>query len=361
MGRSGCLEGVPGSGPVSGVVVNGCGGLAGLRGRACDHAAMSVLEWTVAGGLAGWAVARLVGADRWRYAEAWAAPLLSFTPQATAGAWAGALLIRGRGARVTAGLAGTALTAAIAPRALPRRQPPASGPALRLMTANLQLGRAAAAPLVELARRTRADVLFVQELTDEAAARLLRAGLSALLPHHITQAVPGGAGGGGIYARHPLSDGLPMPPTSLAQPSARLDLPSGQSVQLVCVHARPPTPPGSRDAVARWREVLSVLPPPGHTPVILAGDFNATLDHAQLRRLLRLGHHDAALQAGNALVPTWRPPPAGCPALLAIDHILIDPRCAVRATSVHRLPGSDHRALYARLRLPAQADHSPAT
>jgi endonuclease/exonuclease/phosphatase (EEP) superfamily protein YafD len=320
---------------------------------------MSALEWTVAGGLAGWAAARLAGADRWRCAEAWAVPLLSFTPQATAGAWAGVLLIRGRGARVTAGLAGTVLTAAIASRALPRRQPPASGPALRLLTANLQLGRAAAAPLVELARRTGADVLFVQELTDEAAARLQRAGLSALLPHRITQAVADGAGGGGIYARHPLSDGLPVPPASLAQPSARLDLPSGQSVQLVCVHARPPKPwPG--DAVARWRGELSILPPPGDTPVILAGDFNATLDHAQLRRLLRLGHHDAALQAGNALVSTWRPEPAGCPALLAIDHILIDPRCAVRATSVHRLPGSDHRALYARLRLPAQADRSPA-
>jgi hypothetical protein len=136
-----------------------------------------------------------------------------------------------------------------------------------------------------------------------------------------------------------IAGDVPHPPASLAQPSARLDLPSGQSVQLVCVHARPPKPwPG--DAVARWRGELSILPPPGDTPVILAGDFNATLDHAQLRRLLRLGHHDAALQAGNALVSTWRPEPAGCPALLAIDHILIDPRCAVRATSVHRLPGS---------------------
>ena len=39
--------------------------------------------------------------------------------------------------------------------------------------------------------------------------------------------------------------------------------------------------------------------------------------------------------------------------LLAIDHVLIDRRCAALATSVHRLIGSDHRALYAELRLPA--------
>jgi endonuclease/exonuclease/phosphatase (EEP) superfamily protein YafD len=39
--------------------------------------------------------------------------------------------------------------------------------------------------------------------------------------------------------------------------------------------------------------------------------------------------------------------------VLAIDHVLIDRRCAVLTTSAHRLTGSDHRALYAELRLPA--------
>jgi endonuclease/exonuclease/phosphatase (EEP) superfamily protein YafD len=41
------------------------------------------------------------------------------------------------------------------------------------------------------------------------------------------------------------------------------------------------------------------------------------------------------------------------PALLAIDHVLTDRRCAVVTTSAHRLTGSDHRALYVELRLPA--------
>src|ERR1019366_6915779 len=48
-----------------------------------------------------------------------------------------------------------------------------------------------------------------------------------------------------------------------------------------------------------------------------------------IRRLRRLGHGDAASQVGNGLVPTWGPEPRGRPALLTIDHILIDPRCAV--------------------------------
>ena len=44
--------------------------------------------------------------------------------------------------------------------------------------------------------------------------------------------------------------------------------------------------------------------------------------------------------------------PSDEPALLTIDHVLVDPRCAVLATSVHALPGSDHRAVYAEFRLP---------
>jgi endonuclease/exonuclease/phosphatase (EEP) superfamily protein YafD len=87
--------------------------------------------------------------------------------------------------------------------------------------------------------------------------------------------------------------------------------------------------------------------------VVLAGDFNATLDHAQLRRFLRLGYVDAASQVGRGLVPTWGPEPNGRPAMLAVDHVLVDRRCAVLTTSAHRVPGSDHRALYAELRLPA--------
>jgi endonuclease/exonuclease/phosphatase family metal-dependent hydrolase len=311
------------------------------------------LEWLVAGSLAGWAAARLTGADRLRALEAVAVPVLSFTPQAAAGAWLAAVLLRGKGPSATAAIAGATLTAAVTPRARPGRQPPATGPVLRVLTANLLVGRAAEARVVSLVRGTGADVLFAQELTDGAVTRLIRAGLGDLLPYEMTDTRASGACGSGIYARYPLSDGHALAPTTIAQPAARLDLPSGRSVHLVCVHLRAPSPPWRRGAVARWRDDMSVLPPPGDPIVILAGDFNGTLDHAQVRRLLRSGYTDAASEAGGGLVPTWGPEPRGRPALLTIDHVLIDPRCAVRAASVHRLPGSDHRAVYAELRLPA--------
>ena len=305
----------------------------------------------MAGALAGWAAARLAGADRLRFAEAWTVPLLSFTPQVTAGAWASAVLLRGAGPAAGAAVAGAALTAVVGPRAVPRRQPPAAGPVLRVLTANLLVGRAVAEVVVELVCRQHADVLFVQELTDEAAARLQRAGLGDLLPHRAAQPTPNGTRTS-IYARYPLLSGPPAAPVSAARCTARLDLPSGQSVQLACIHAAPPKPPWSPRATARWRSHLSALPAPGAGPCILAGDFNATLDHAQFRRLLRQGYVDAASQAGHGLSLTWGPRPAARPALLAIDHVLTDPRCAVLTTSAHRLTGTDHRALYAELRLP---------
>jgi endonuclease/exonuclease/phosphatase (EEP) superfamily protein YafD len=315
------------------------------------------IEGAVAGALVGWAAARLAGADRLRFAEPWAVPLLSFTPQAAAAAWAGALLLRGKGPAAAAAIAGAALAAAVGPRAIPSRQPAAAGPVLRVLTANLLVGRAAADVVVELAGRQQADVLFVQELTCEAEAILQRAGLSDVLAHQVTRPVAEGTRGSGIYARHRLTGGPPGPPFSAARCTARLDLPSGQFVQLVCIHTPAPKPPWVPRATARWRAQLSALPTPGDVPFILAGDFNATLDHAQFRRLLHIGYVDAASQAGNGLALTWGPRPHRRPALLAIDHILADRRCAVLTTSVHRLTGTDHRALYAELRLPAQ--HSP--
>jgi endonuclease/exonuclease/phosphatase (EEP) superfamily protein YafD len=311
------------------------------------------VEWVVAGGLAGWAAARLAGADRLRFAEAWTVPLLSFTPQVTAGAWVSALLLRGAGPAATAAAAGAALTAGVGPRAVPSRRPAAAGLVLRVLTANLLVGRAAAEAVVELVRRQDADVLFVQELTDDAAARLQRAGLGDLLPYRAPEPAPSGTQDS-IYARYPLRGEPPAEPVSAAaRCAARLGLPSGQFVQLTCIHAVPPRPAWGPGAAARWRSELAALPAPGDSPCVQAGDFNATLDHAQFRRILRRGYADAASGVGHGLSLTWGPRPGQRPALLAIDHVLIDRRCAVLTTSVHLLPGSDHRALYAEIRLPA--------
>jgi endonuclease/exonuclease/phosphatase family metal-dependent hydrolase len=93
---------------------------------------------------------------------------------------------------------------------------------------------------------------------------------------------------------------------------------------------------------------------PGGPARILLGDFNATLDHAELRDLVSHGYRDAAAAAGKGLVPTWGPyhGPRRYPPI-TIDHVLVDRRIGVREVRVHRIPGTDHRAVLAWLTLPA--------
>jgi endonuclease/exonuclease/phosphatase family metal-dependent hydrolase len=83
---------------------------------------------------------------------------------------------------------------------------------------------------------------------------------------------------------------------------------------------------------------------------ILAGDFNATLDHARLRRLIDTGYRDAADQLGEGLHPTFpigqRMPP------ITLDHVLADRRVGIRSFVARRVPRSDHRAVRAELVLP---------
>ncbi|HUJ06947.1 MAG TPA: endonuclease/exonuclease/phosphatase family protein [Streptosporangiaceae bacterium] len=312
------------------------------------------LEWAVASGIAGWALARVAAADRLAPTSSQAVAMLSFTPQAAAVAWAGALLLRDERAATAAAVAAGAMTAAIAPRAVVRRQPAAAGPVLRVLTANLFVGRAEPEPVVDLVREAEVDVLFAQELTADKARSLALAGLGDLLPHSVNDVGMPGSRRNAIYARLPLAPCPAIPATPWAQPTATLSLPGGV-VRLVCVHLHTPKPVWSGEGVAAWRSelrALQAMPTPGGPPVIMAGDFNSTLDHAEFRRLLRRGFVDAASQTGYGLVPTWGRKADRRLGLLTLDHVLADPRCALLGTSVHRLPGSDHRAVLATIQLP---------
>jgi endonuclease/exonuclease/phosphatase family metal-dependent hydrolase len=314
--------------------------------------AVAAGSWAVAGGLAAYAAARLTSADDGRRTEASLVPvLLSFTPQVTKAAPWAALGLRLTGQRkpaATAAVAAGALSLLLQSRKLPKWQPGASGARLRVLTCNMFFGRGDAEVLVDRVRRLEADVLFLQELTADAVTRLKQAGLDELMPYTQIE-LRGGPRGSGIYSRFPLGEGPALEPIHAAQPTAVVELPDGYRAELVCVH---PCPPASehRGAATRWRGELGSLTPPGDLPRIVAGDFNATLDHAAFRNVLRLGYADAALGAGTSLNPTWGMP--GKNPVLTLDHVLVDTDCAVLDSSVHLIPGSDHRAVYAEIQLP---------
>jgi len=154
-------------------------------------------------------------------------------------------------------------------------------------------------------------------------------------------------------ARRPLR-AIVGDPSGSEQLQAALTLPDGAELALVSVH---PYPPLSGPSVRDWQAVLRGLPgsTDGGLPHILAGDFNATLDHRELRHVLDRGYTDAADATGDGLRATF--PTASdrrsWPPLITIDHVLVPDTIRVRRVTAYEIPGSDHRAVIAELVLPA--------
>lgn len=241
-----------------------------------------------------------------------------------------------------------ALGALLGPRYLSEEQPEADGARLRIMAANLHLGLGDARTIVDLVRTQQVDVLTLPELTPTAVSSLDNAGLRNLLPYRVFDARPGG-GGTGIAAKIPLRRVILMSDTTMAQPSAVLDLPGRDDVEITAVHIQPPVSQAKADT---WRRELAALPRPEKDARlrILAGDFNASLDHVAFRDLVDRDYTDAAEETGEGLVPTWASWPTGPP--LTIDHIMADARCAISGYDVFDVPGSDHNAILAEVVLP---------
>lgn len=117
----------------------------------------------------------------------------------------------------------------------------------------------------------------------------------------------------------------------------------GEGPELLSVHPVPPVPSN----VPTWREELGALTElcDRVEGVVLAGDFNATMDHATMRDG---GCADGSVDTGGH--GTW---PAGSSPLIGapIDHVLIDPGAwRPVASRVFDAPsGGDHRAVLVRI------------
>jgi len=255
-----------------------------------------------------------------------------------------ALVLRRKRVAVLSAAAAVLLGVAMVPRAVAGPRPEAQGPRLVVMTSNLWLGYADARAVLRTAREHDVDVLSLQELRPPLSARLER---TETFPHRI-MLPEAGASGSGLMSKYPLeSAGGDL------QPEAVMTVPGAPPIRIKAVHPRPPI---SRAAEPEWRAAIAALPgADGRGDVrILAGDFNATLDHPELRALLDRGYIDAADAAGEGLEPTWPAPPKSHRAPpLTIDHILVDRRVRVERVTVVDIPRSDHRAVIAVLRLPA--------
>jgi endonuclease/exonuclease/phosphatase family metal-dependent hydrolase len=316
------------------------------RGRSV---AATVACWLAVTPGALWAAVRLGGWERGPLVQ-----LIAFTPY-TAGLSVlpliGALALRRWRPAAVAALTLAALAGVVLPRAIPGSAADAGGPRLRVLTANIRHGEADPAALVRMVRENRVDVLAVQELNTGFIAALDAAGIAPLLPHRIVDD-PSIYVNGGLYSRLPLTEtGIHQDPSGFTQAYATVELPGGAPLVIESVHSCAPLTVAD---VPCWFAGLSGQTPatPDGPARLLLGDFNATVDHAPLRALLATGYEDAGGKTGHGLKGTWRPIDRFPVPPVAIDHILVDPRLAVREYAVWPLPGSDHSAVFAEVSVP---------
>jgi endonuclease/exonuclease/phosphatase (EEP) superfamily protein YafD len=259
----------------------------------------------------------------------------------------------------------------------------ASGPGgavpLTVMSINSRFGKADAAEIVRLVRDNAVELLAIQEHTQALEDRLAAEGLGSLLPHRISSPMENGSGSA-TYSKHPIQAIGLIPDTPFQMPTFRLTLPvagAGKNVQGVAgagntsrgreaatvevtnVHTLPPVDV----RVGQWRSDLESLGrlvarngADAQGNQLLLGDFNATYDHSEFRRLLddvQGGRKlvDVGTAAGARFTPTW--PMDGQPLPgITIDHVITSPRIPASGYAVHRVAGTDHAAVLATLDVP---------
>ena len=266
-----------------------------------------------------------------------------------------AVVARWWGAVGVLGVVLVAGAAVLVPRVVADAQPTADGPSLVVLVANLREGGADVEAVAAAVRDRDVDVLVTPELTEGAIDGLTAAGVTdrlsptLLAPSRITSGIGvWTAAPGEVVATRDGGRGF-----SRANVEVVLDLDGAPPVRLVGVH---PLPPINADWTRAWAATLAALPDPSDEVVtIVAGDLNATLDHAALRDVLDRGYRDAAEQLGQAWRTTFTGIGWGEPVPpVTLDHVLVDARVAVTSVEVLPLPDSDHRMLLTNLRLPSR-------
>jgi endonuclease/exonuclease/phosphatase family metal-dependent hydrolase len=312
---------------------------------------LTVLLWLLIAPFAVWAAARVLGLE----SGFPTVQLIAFTPYVAVVSLA-PLVLAVLTKRIWPAVAAAVVVIAFAACVLPRwiSDPDAgvpAGPTLRVMSVNMLMGRADPDRIVNLVRSGAVDLLAVQEYTDEGRAALREAGLDKTLPNVVSYPRPG-VSGSAVYSRFPLTDqGYRRFPSDFGQARAGVRVPGALDVNVESVH---PCAPSDRGRDSCW--VADLAAQPAATPKgavsLLIGDFNATLDHEAFRQVLAKGYHDAADVAGAGLTTSWPYDDRWFIPGVTLDHVLTDERVGVRKVAVHRIAGTDHKAVFAELVLP---------
>lgn len=221
--------------------------------------------------------------------------------------------------------------------ALPRHAEGA--PALVVVAANVHVGNRDPAPLVAWLERQPADVVILSELSGPYAEALSLA-LGDDYPYR--ELHPKNSPFGiGMISRRPLRNAvLTDDPDGVRTLAAEVTA-GDRSARIVAAHPMPPLAPEWH--IKRDRLLSTIVQQTGDTPIVVAGDLNATPWSTAL-----FGAERSGLRRATGLAPTW--PRSGRGVVgIPIDHILATSHW--RRGDSGRGPdiGSDHYPVFASL------------
>lgn len=221
---------------------------------------------------------------------------------------------------------------------------------LTVMTSNVYRGAGSVQDIVQQVRQHHVQILTMQETTADFEQELYDAGLDQLLPYH-KRSTSDHMYGNDIWSAYPLDDVASDEVNSSASPmpAGSITLDSGAVVRFVSVHTTSP----KFGSWAQWKrsiDEIGVLRNNTHATYVLMGDFNATLDHAPFRAMLGSRFSDGAYGLAHGYTMTW-PANLRIPAMVGIDHVVVDRGITVTSMQTQTITGSDHKALIATLRI----------
>ncbi|MDA1362641.1 endonuclease/exonuclease/phosphatase family protein [Glycomyces luteolus] len=315
---------------------------------------LRVLSWVGTAGALAYGAVRLFGLESGFLLVTTVAFVPYFVVAALVGAGMQAVIRHWLAAAVTAAVA-VGLAIVLVPRVVADDQPSAGGAELTVMSVNLYVGNVDFDAVMALIEEHQPDLLSVQELTPGSPDAFTERGLDELMPYSILEPEDL-AVGTGLYSRYPLERIETVGRDAIFyQIAAEVDMPEGTDFRFMAAH---PAAPASAERIPLWEEDFEQLPrPDGGLPWVLAGDFNATLDHENMRELLDSGYTDAAEATGEGLDATWQPAGGYLGGLVKIpavtlDHVIAQEGIEVLDWEVLDKDGSDHAPVVARLRLP---------
>jgi len=219
---------------------------------------------------------------------------------------------------------------------------------LRVVSANLLLGNKKPERALSKLLSLKPDVLFLVEATQEIAE---------LLPPEETFSYDSDTECGVlnvvVWSPHAVSQEGFIPAGSRRFPIYRIQTPRSRWTAAP-VHLTAPNVPARKHFWSRQLDSLTVSLP-RCSPDFIAGDFNASWCNSEFQKMCRTTGFLPSGSLASRLLPSWGP--KGLVSLLRLDHVLTRRGVSSHSLRLHRIPGTDHRAVSVVLtRVPHSAE-----